>query len=151
MEAEVLVCNLTVNPKSLNCHLKKMHNTEFTPSCICVDESEGIYFIRKSMKGGIVYRTNVQRKVSAASATILCEEERSADYMNLAKRPGIPTVECIHLQLCNKCPQYTQEADLSLGSLKHLSGKVKSNFFPIKPFGYANNFTKVRKVMELGL
>ena len=44
-----------MHPKSLNRHLKKTHNTEFTPSCICVDESEGIYFVKKSMKGGIVY------------------------------------------------------------------------------------------------
>ena len=119
------VCNLTMHPKSLNRHLKKMHNTEFTPSCICVDESEGIYFVRKSMKGGIFYRTHVHKKVSADSATMLCEEESCADYLNLAKRSGLPTVECIHLQLCSKCPQYTQEADLSLGSLKHLSGKGK--------------------------
>ena len=49
------LCNLTMHPKSLNRHLKKTHNTEFTPSCICVDESEGIYFVKKSMKGGIVY------------------------------------------------------------------------------------------------
>ena len=56
---------------------------------------------------------------------MLCEKESCADYMNLAKRPGMPTVECIHLQLCSKCPQYIEEADLSLGSLKHLSGKGK--------------------------
>ena len=119
------LCNLTMHPKSLNRHLKKMHDTEFTPSCICVDESGELYFVRKSMKGGIVYRTHVQTKVSADFATMLCEEESCVDYMNLAKKSGMPTVECIHLQLCSKCAQYTQEADLSLGSLKHLSGKGK--------------------------
>ena len=111
------VCNLTMHPKSLNRHLKEMHNTEFTPSCICVDKSEGIYFVRQSMKGGIFYRTHVQKKVSADSATMLCEEKSCADYFSLAKRSALPTVECIHLQLCSKCPQYTQEADVSLGSL----------------------------------
>ena len=63
------------------------------------------------------------------SAIMLCEEESCADYMNLAKRSGMPTVECIHLQLCSKCPQYTEEADLSLDFLKYLSGKGKSQTF----------------------
>ena len=73
-----------------------------------------------------------KRNVSADAAAMLCEEESCADYMNLAKRSGMPTVECIHLQLCNKCSHYTQEADLSLGSLKHLSGKGKVKLFSVQ-------------------
>ena len=32
------LCSFTMHSKSLNYHLKKMHHTEFTLSCICVDE-----------------------------------------------------------------------------------------------------------------
>ena len=42
-----LPCDVTWYSKNLIRYLKKMHNTEFTPSCICVDGSEEIYFCQK--------------------------------------------------------------------------------------------------------
>ena len=54
---------------------------------------------------------HMSKKTSTHSAVMFCEKESCADYINLVKRSGMPTVECIYLQLCNKFPHYIEEAD----------------------------------------
>ena len=68
-------------------------------------------------------------KASTDSAVVLCEEGSCADYMNLAKRSGMFTVECIYSQLCCKCPYYNEKTDLSVSTLQHLSSKGKVKLF----------------------
>ena len=52
-----------MHPKSMPRHYKKVHFKEMVPSCVCVDEQQGIFFVRKRMSGGILYRSHVKKCV----------------------------------------------------------------------------------------
>ena len=77
--------NKIMHPKSLPRHYKTVHFKHLVPSCVCVDEKLGIFFTRKHMKGGIAYRTHVQKMVLASHTDMKCELCSCMDFMEVAK------------------------------------------------------------------
>ena len=110
-----------MHTKSPKRHCMLMHNTILKPRAVCVDENQGIFFVHKHQKGGIKYRTHVQKYVGPNSVTTQCEETSCNEYMKVAKRSGMLTVECSHLQDCSRFPEYVEKKVLSYDCLNNLS------------------------------
>ena len=123
------LCSKVMHPKSLPRHYKTVHFKHLVPSCVCVDEKLGIFFVRKHMKGGIAYRTHVQKMVLASHTDMKCELSSCMDFMEVAKLSKMPTVECMHLQQCCNAYSIPQKEVLTLKSLNDLSGDGELKIF----------------------
>ena len=118
------ICNKLMHAKSIVRHKRDVHDTSSIPDCVCVDDMKGIFFVRKYFaKRGVPYRTHVQKLIKPDVFSISCEMDACIDYMNVAKRSGMPITECIHLQQCSKSPLYVPKKVLSFNTLENLSGK----------------------------
>ena len=73
-----------MHPKSMPRHYRRVHFKEMVPSCVCVDEQQGIFFVRKRMSGGILYRSHVKKMCNGNCFHSECEDDACTDYMKVA-------------------------------------------------------------------
>jgi len=95
------ICEKTMHPNSLARHHKDIHHKLMVLSCVCVDEKQGLFFVRKHMKGGIVYCTHVKKLICENGIYFKCENDSSADFMEVTRLSNMPSVECCHLTQCS--------------------------------------------------
>ena len=89
--------------RSLLRHQRGIHK-EIVPTNVCVDQTKGLYMVRKSSHGGVAYPIHVQKCVRPlidvnGKQTPFCENNSCRVYMEVAWRSRMNAVKCQHIIL----------------------------------------------------
>lgn len=126
------ICGKLMHAKSIGRHCRNIHDYQYPDMVTCVDERKGLFLVRHTSKGGVMYPIHVRKILEGEKAGMQCELTECMDFMRVAWRSGITMAECGHLQEVGKGSNYPENLSLSLEALKYLSPDGERRVFAEK-------------------
>ena len=122
---ECPTCKKVMDVRSLPRHQRDIHK-KIIPTNVCIDETRGIYMVRKNSHGGVSYPLHVRKCVwspseESGNKNPFCESNSCRDYMEVTWRSGMNAMECHHIREVGVKTMYKEKVQLRRSDLDDLS------------------------------